>query len=258
MNDARKKYLKVLAALILLVVVIYDSSCPIHWREGRSHPFLWVLYGVKVFNPNRALVVGRWFDTWSLGKEFLLFARSAFVVIPGLLIIRRLLFQNGRIVRLAFSAASVLALSYPAAYLFLFGHDVCRYIQRMGFTFGRVKGLFAAGFYGMALIAFAVWLLLFSCRKMEINERQKMLLINFCTALSIVFCVNLFCMPLRLWRYEYWGLIWKACQLACFPALLLVPFALRFSCTSGEPPRIKWFRMMANGLGLFAILFCIS
>jgi len=243
---------------MLLLVVIYDSSCPVHWKEGQFHPILWVLYGVKVFDPSRALVVGPWFDTWSLGKEFLLFARSAFVIIPSLLLIRRLNLQNSKVVRSAFSVVSVLALTYPAAYLFLFGHDVCRYVQELGFTFRRIKGLFAAGFYGIALITFAAWLLLFSGKKIEINERQKRFFIHVCTVISILFCINLFGSLLRLWHYEYWRIIWKTSQLACFPALLLVPFAIRLAYTSREPQKVKWARIIVNGLGFFAILSCIG
>jgi len=258
MNDTTKSDLKALAALMLLLVVIYDSSCPVHWRGGLFHPILWVLYGVKVFDPNRALVVGPWFDTWSLGKEFLLFARSAFVIIPSLLLIRRLNLQKSRAVQSVFSVASVLALTYPAAYLFLFGYDVCRYVQELGFTFRRIKGLFAAGFYGIALIAFAAWLLLFIGKKIEINERQKRFYIHVCTVISIFFCITLFGNLLRLWHYEYGRIIWKTSQLACFPALLLVPFAIRLAYTSREPQEVKWGSMIVNGLGFFAILSCIG
>jgi len=260
MNATTKRNLKALAALMILVFAMYASSMHLRFRhgEGRFHPILWVLYCVKVFDPDRRLVVGRWFDTWSMGKQFLLFAQSAFIVIPSVLIVRKLNFQSGRLVRFAFSAASVFALSYPASYLFLFGHDTCRYIQRMGFTFNRIKGLFASGFYGAALVAFATWLLLSGGRKLELTERQKACLVNFCTGLSLFFCLIFLASLIHLWRHERYTFIWKSAQLICFPALLVVPFAIRFACTSQESPHVKWFKIIANGFGLFSILCSIG
>ena len=259
MNVGSKDYLKVSFALLIIAAALYNSSIPYDWRRtDRSHPLFWLLYGVNVFDLNRPLVVGVYFDIWSLGKEFILFAQSAFVIIPCVLIIRRIALHSSRLIRLSFAFASVYALSYPATYLFLFGYDVCRYIQKMGFTYWRIKGIFAAGFYGTALIAFAAWLLVFSGRRMEFSDRARNCFVNFCTGLSLFFCIIFLGHLLHFWHYDCWAYVSRPAAFICFPGLLVVPFAIGFAYTSKSPSTIKWFRVVVNGFGLFGILSSIG
>jgi len=254
LNEKNTGYIKALLSLVFMGVVIGYLST--FWG---GHPLPWMLSHVKIFDPNRPLVVGIWFDTRSLGKEFILFMHHVVVLVPCLLIVRKLNYWNTKPVRHFFSTLSIIALSYPATLLFVFTYDVCRYINRMGFTFARTKGLVASGVFFIALILFAIWLLFFTDRNLIFSERTNRNVVRGGTSISIAFAVLTLSYKLfgLIHHKMFWATVYAPFQLICFPALLFVPYTIWLIFQSKIPFWRKSCLTMVNVAGLIGIIYAV-
>lgn len=139
--------------LLCIPVVIISNAGDAGW----GGPFF-VLTG-RLFESGRPILMGGALDQPSLHKVFFILCFSSLVVIPPLIVVRIINKRREYWVRRVFASVSLTLLFHPLSVLICFTYEGGRYINRMGWTPERIKGL-SVGLFGFVLfgvIAYWLW-----------------------------------------------------------------------------------------------------